>query len=61
MDLIDMGLPLEGLNFLASGATCIVKLVILAVFAKYLGITIPFVAVFIYMIQRFYLRTSRQL
>ena len=34
---------------------------IIAVFAKYLGIAIPFVAVFIYVIQKFYLRTSRQL
>ncbi|KAJ5718166.1 ABC transporter integral membrane type 1 [Penicillium malachiteum] len=61
MDLIDMGLPLEALNFVSAGATCIVQVVILAVYAKYLGIVIPFMAIFIYMIQRFYLRTSRQI
>ncbi|KAJ5712805.1 ABC transporter integral membrane type 1 [Penicillium malachiteum] len=61
MDLIDMGLPLEALNFVGAGATCIVQVVILAVYAKYLGIVIPFLAIFIYMIQRFYLRTSRQI
>ncbi|KAJ6024382.1 ABC transporter integral membrane type 1 [Penicillium herquei] len=61
MDFIDMGLPLEALNFIGAGATCIVQVVILAVYAKYLGIVIPFLAIFIYMIQRFYLRTSRQI
>ncbi|KAJ5714937.1 ABC transporter integral membrane type 1 [Penicillium malachiteum] len=61
MDLIDMGLPLEALNFIGAGATCIVQVIIIAVYAKYLGIIIPFLAIFIYMIQRFYLRTSRQI
>ncbi|KXG52764.1 ABC transporter, integral membrane type 1 [Penicillium griseofulvum] len=61
MDLIDMSLPLEAVNFLAACCTCIVKVVILAAFAKYLGIVIPFLAILVYMIQKFYLRTSRQL
>ncbi|KAL4804941.1 P-loop containing nucleoside triphosphate hydrolase protein [Aspergillus unguis] len=61
MDLIDMSLPLEALNYLAALCTCIVKLVILAVFAKYLAIAIPFIGGVIYLTQRMYLRTSRQL
>lgn len=43
------------------GCTCLVKLIILAVVAKYLAIVIPFAAVLVYMTQKFYLRTSRQL
>ncbi|KAL4991624.1 P-loop containing nucleoside triphosphate hydrolase protein [Aspergillus falconensis] len=61
MVLIDMNLPLEALNFLASASTCVVKLIILAVFARYLAIAMPFVGVVVYMTQKFYLRTSRQL
>ncbi|KAJ5222196.1 ABC transporter integral membrane type 1 [Penicillium citrinum] len=49
MDLINMRLPLEALNFLA------------APFAKYLGIAIPFMGIFVYVAQKFYLRTSRQM
>lgn len=37
------------------------KLIILAVVAKYLAIVIPFAAALVYMTQKFYLRTSRQL
>lgn len=40
--------------------SCFVKIIILAVFAEYLGITIPIVAVVIFFLQKFYLRTSRQ-
>ncbi|KAL4786969.1 P-loop containing nucleoside triphosphate hydrolase protein [Aspergillus varians] len=61
MDLIDMSLPLESLNALAAASTCLVKLIILAVFAKYLGIAIPFVVAIVYTMQKFYLRTSRQM
>lgn len=38
-----------------------VKVIILAAFAKYLGITIPFMGFFVHMAQKFYLRTSRQM
>jgi ABC-type multidrug transport system fused ATPase/permease subunit len=48
-------------NLDPAGCTCIVKVVVLAAFAKYLGIAIPFLAILVYMIQKFYLRTSRQL
>ncbi|KAJ5869695.1 ABC transporter integral membrane type 1 [Penicillium solitum] len=58
MDLIDMSLPIEVFN---RGCTCLVKLIILAVVAKYLAIVIPFAAALVYMTQKFYLRTFRQL
>ncbi|KAJ5177771.1 ABC transporter integral membrane type 1 [Penicillium coprophilum] len=61
MDLIDMSLPIEVFNVIAWGCSCLVKLIILAVVAKYLAIVIPFAAVLVYMTQKFYLRTSRQL
>ncbi|PYH40847.1 putative ABC multidrug transporter [Aspergillus saccharolyticus JOP 1030-1] len=61
MDLIDMRLPIEALNVIAMLSTCLVKLVILAVFAKYLTIAIPFAGAIVYLTQKFYLRTSRQL
>ncbi|KAL4951097.1 P-loop containing nucleoside triphosphate hydrolase protein [Aspergillus filifer] len=61
MDLIDMTLPLEGINTLAAACSCIIKVIILAVFARYLGIAIPFIAVLLYITQKFYLRTSRQM
>ncbi|KAJ5496675.1 ABC transporter integral membrane type 1 [Penicillium fimorum] len=61
MDLIDMSLPIEVFNVIAWGCSCLVKLIILAVVAKYLAIIIPFAAALVYMTQKFYLRTSRQL
>ncbi|KAK0756022.1 hypothetical protein N5P37_011395 [Trichoderma harzianum] len=61
MDLIDMDLPMQALNFVAATGTCTAQIVILAVYAKYLAITIPFVAGLVYITQKFYLRTSRQL
>ncbi|KAJ5542894.1 hypothetical protein N7535_005316 [Penicillium sp. DV-2018c] len=61
MDLIDMALPLEVFNVIAWGCTCILKLIILCVFAKYLSVVVPFAAAVVYFTQKFYLRTSRQL
>lgn len=40
---------------------CFIKVIILAIFAKYLGIALPFLAVAVFFIQKFYLRTSRQM
>jgi len=39
---------------------CAGKVILLAIFAKYLAVTLPFLAGSVYMIQKFYLRTSRQ-
>ena len=40
---------------------CLAKIVIIAVFSKYLGIAMPFMGVTLYFVQRFYLYTSRQI
>ncbi|KAL4962566.1 ABC transporter [Aspergillus stella-maris] len=61
MDLIDMSLPMEAINFLAAASNSLIKLIILAVFAKYLALAVPLVGAIIYIAQRLYLRTSRQL
>ncbi|KAJ5138787.1 uncharacterized protein N7515_003635 [Penicillium bovifimosum] len=61
MDLIDMSLPIEVFNVIAWGCTCLLKLIILCVFAKYLSVVVPFAAAVVYFTQKFYLRTSRQL
>lgn len=41
--------------------SCVISVIILAIFSKYLGIAVPFLAVAVYFLQRFYLQTSRQM
>ncbi|KAI1453921.1 ABC transporter [Annulohypoxylon moriforme] len=60
MELVDMELPLVMVNYTSTAVSIVIKVVILAIFSKYLGITIPFLALAIYFLQRFYLQTSRQ-
>lgn len=38
-----------------------IKIVILAIFSRYLGVTIPLLGLTVYFLQRFYLQTSRQM
>ncbi|KAK6438978.1 hypothetical protein LTR95_004823 [Oleoguttula sp. CCFEE 5521] len=61
MQLLDMQLPSDLVNASSSFVSVIVKVVILFVFARYLGATVPVLAVALFFLQRFYLRTSRQL
>ncbi|KAI0886932.1 ABC transporter [Annulohypoxylon maeteangense] len=60
MELVDMELPLVMVNYTSTAVSIVIKVVILAIFSKYLGVTIPFVALAVYFLQRFYLQTSRQ-
>ncbi|KAF5580564.1 ABC transporter integral membrane type 1 [Fusarium subglutinans] len=60
MQLFDMSLPLAALNTTAFAAICIVQLVVICVSAHWLAATIPACLLTIYLIQRLYLRTSRQ-
>ncbi|RDW75794.1 hypothetical protein BP5796_06615 [Coleophoma crateriformis] len=60
MDLIDMRLPILALNTGEAIGSCVVKLVILSIMAKYLAATIPFVGFAVFVVQTCYLRTSRQ-
>ncbi|KAK1778360.1 P-loop containing nucleoside triphosphate hydrolase protein [Copromyces sp. CBS 386.78] len=52
MDLIDMTLPIQAIN---------VYLIILCVLGKYLAATIPLLAITLFLVQKYYLRSSRQL
>lgn len=52
---------LQTLNRDAAAVSCLAKIVILAIFSQYLGITIPFFGAFVYYLQLVYLQTSRQI
>ncbi|KIX01229.1 uncharacterized protein Z518_08954 [Rhinocladiella mackenziei CBS 650.93] len=60
MELIDMELPIVMVNYTSTAVSCIISLIILAIFSKYLGVAVPFLAIAVYFLQRFYLQTSRQ-
>ncbi|KAJ5292026.1 hypothetical protein N7478_001277 [Penicillium angulare] len=60
LELIDMMLPLYLVNLSESTGSVIVQLVIVCIVGKYLATSIPFIAVAVYFIQSYYLRTSRQ-
>ncbi|KDN69811.1 putative ABC transporter [Colletotrichum sublineola] len=61
MQLLDMDLPSNMVNYTSTAVSLLAKLIILAVFSQYLGITIPFLATVVFFLQRFYLQTSRQI
>ncbi|KAJ5949963.1 ATP-binding cassette transporter [Penicillium verhagenii] len=61
MDLIDMALPLYASMFSAGIANCAVQVVILCVLSNYLAVSIPLLIVSLMILQRYYLRTSRQM
>ncbi|KAH6677549.1 P-loop containing nucleoside triphosphate hydrolase protein [Halenospora varia] len=61
LQLIDMELPLALLNSVLALLTCIAQLVVICVTTKYLAAVVPLAMFIFYMIQRYYLRTSRQL
>ena len=48
-------------NHAIAASSAAIKVVIIAIFSKYLGIAIPFVGVLVYFLQSFYLKTSRQI
>jgi ATP-binding cassette subfamily C (CFTR/MRP) protein 1 len=47
-------------NWIKAVYECIAKIILLGVFGKYLSATLPAVAGSVFLVQRFYLRTSRQ-
>ncbi|KAK2036628.1 ABC transporter [Colletotrichum somersetense] len=61
MQLLDMDLPTNMVNYTSTAMSILAKLVILAIFSQYLGITLAFLATVVYFLQRFYLQTSRQI
>lgn len=60
MELIGIELPIIIINYLAAAYECIAKVILLAVFGRYLTASLPVFLASIYIIQRIYLRTSRQ-
>ncbi|OAA38744.1 ABC transporter, transmembrane domain, type 1 [Beauveria brongniartii RCEF 3172] len=60
MELIGIELPIIIVNYLAAFFECIAKMLLLAVFGRYLTASLPVFLAAIYIIQRIYLRTSRQ-
>ncbi|KAK1590443.1 ABC transporter [Colletotrichum navitas] len=61
MTLIDSELPLSVLNAVMSGFQTIAMGVVIAVGSPYMAVSYPFLVAFCWIIQKFYLRTSRQL
>ncbi|KAF4774111.1 ABC transporter [Colletotrichum scovillei] len=61
MQLVDMDLPATMVNYTSTAISVLAKVVILAVFSQYLGITLPFLAIVLFFLQQFYLQTSRQI
>ncbi|KAI0128261.1 P-loop containing nucleoside triphosphate hydrolase protein [Xylariales sp. AK1849] len=60
MDMIDMVLPMQAAQFTTGAAYCIVQLLIICVLGKYLTATVPVCGVILFFLQKYYLRTSRQ-
>ncbi|KAM3513105.1 hypothetical protein MY11210_003217 [Beauveria gryllotalpidicola] len=60
MELIGIELPVIIVNYLAAFYECIAKMLLLAVFGRYLTASLPIFLATVYIIQRIYLRTSRQ-
>ncbi|GKT91859.1 ABC transporter [Colletotrichum tofieldiae] len=50
----------ETLTSLTAAVSVLAKIIILAVFSQYLGATLPLLGAVLYVLQRFYLQTSRQ-
>ncbi|KAF2030893.1 hypothetical protein EK21DRAFT_64674 [Setomelanomma holmii] len=59
--LIDMELPVAALNTFATFMLCIAQMALIAVAAPFAAISFPIVGISVFFIQKFYLRTSRQL
>lgn len=61
MTLIDGELPLAMINLVLEVAICIGMAAVIATSSPYLAITYPFMVLVLLMLQKFYLRTSKQL
>ena len=61
LQLIDMDLPISALNFFASLVLCLAQVILIGISTVYAAISFPVWFLTLYFIQKFYLRTSRQL
>ncbi|KAH7305472.1 P-loop containing nucleoside triphosphate hydrolase protein [Stachybotrys elegans] len=60
MNLIDMSLPLQAIQFMSGFAYCFVRLIVIAILGRYLAAAVPVMGLAVFLVQRYYLRTSRQ-
>ncbi|EEP79833.1 hypothetical protein UREG_04679 [Uncinocarpus reesii 1704] len=61
LQLIDMELPVSALNTFATFILCIAQMILIGVSSIYAAICFPIVLGALYFVQKYYLRTSRQL
>ncbi|KAJ5370421.1 uncharacterized protein N7496_006513 [Penicillium cataractarum] len=61
LQLIDMELPIAAINTVATFFLCLAQMALIGVSSKYAAISFPFVLGLLFLIQKTYLRTSRQL
>lgn len=61
LQLIDMDLPTSALNFFTAGVLCLAQIILIGITSTYAAVSFPIWFLALYLIQRFYLRTSRQL
>lgn len=61
LQLIDMDLPIAALNFFTAFMLCIAQIILIGVSSVYAAISFPVWIIVLYFIQKYYLRTSRQL
>ncbi|KAK4170055.1 hypothetical protein QBC43DRAFT_329617 [Cladorrhinum sp. PSN259] len=60
LQLIDMELPIAALNTFTTFILCIAQMALIGVGSVYAAVSFPIVLISLYFIQKFYLRTSRQ-
>ncbi|KAF2757243.1 canalicular multispecific organic anion transporter 1 [Pseudovirgaria hyperparasitica] len=61
LQLIDMDLPVNALQTFTVVVMCIAQMVLIGVASAYAAISFPICVIVLYLVQKFYLRTSRQL
>jgi ABC-type multidrug transport system fused ATPase/permease subunit len=61
LQLIDMELPIAAINTIATLFLCVAQMALIGAGSKYAAISFPIVLGFLFLIQKLYLRTSRQL
>ncbi|KAF3384453.1 Metal resistance protein YCF1 [Penicillium rolfsii] len=61
LQLIDMELPVAAINTVVTIFLCLAQMALIGVGSKYAAISFPFVLGLLFLIQKMYLRTSRQL
>ncbi|KAG8530148.1 uncharacterized protein KY384_005631 [Bacidia gigantensis] len=61
LQLIDMDLPVSALNFITTTILCVAQVILIAYSSAFAAISFPLWFVALYFIQKYYLRTSRQI